>query len=168
MENASKALLLAGSVLIGVMVLALAVYLFSNFAGSSQEIHQNIEDNQIAQFNNQFTQYVGNTNVTIHNIVSMANLATQNNWYYEMPYQTATGKNNYITILCNGVSIEFGFRANQTEEQRISEMENRYNTLISNDVNQITSTNDLPQYTVQVETSEITHRVYKVICRKIT
>lgn len=38
MENASKALIMAASVLIAIMVLSLGVYLFSIFGGTSQEI----------------------------------------------------------------------------------------------------------------------------------
>ena len=66
MENASKALLMAGGVLLGILILSLGVYLFTSFGGTSSRIHDNIEENQIAQFNSQFTKYVGNENVTIH------------------------------------------------------------------------------------------------------
>ena len=59
------------------------------------------------------------------------------------------------------------YKPNQTEEQRKIEMENKYNTLILNDVNQITSTKEISKYTVKVDISEITHRVYKITCNKI-
>ena len=72
MENASKALLMAAGVLIGLMVISLGVYLFTQFGGTSAQIHNNIEESQIAQFNSQFTAYQARDNVTIHDIVSMA------------------------------------------------------------------------------------------------
>ena len=168
MENASKALLMAAGVLLGIMIISLAVYLFSNFAGTSSQIHANIEENQIAQFNSQFTTYEGKDNVTIHDVVSMASLATQNNQTYEIPYQAADENSSYIAVICNGVSIELGYKPNQTTEQRKNEIEQKYNKLISNEVNNISNENGLPKYTVKVDISPVTKRVYRVTCNKIT
>ena len=83
MENASKALLMAGGVLIGILVLSLAVYLFITFGASSREINARIEDNQLLQFNAQFNIYAGRTDIKIHDIISLANLAKENNEYYQ-------------------------------------------------------------------------------------
>ncbi len=164
MENASKALLMAGGVLLGILILSLAVYLFSNFGGASSRIHDNIEENQTAQFNSQFTKYVGNENVTIHDVVTMANLATENNKYYEMPKRgsIASGSDNYITVLLDGIQIEYGYGNSQ------SEITQRYNNLLSAQVDDITATSsELKKYNVQVETSDITKRVYIVRCTGI-
>ncbi len=164
MENASKALLMAGGVLLGILILSLAVYLFSNFGGASSRIHDNIEENQTAQFNSQFTKYVGNENVTIHDVVTMANLATENNKYYEMPKRgsIASGSDNYITVLLDGIQIEYGYGNSQ------SEITQRYNNLLSAQVDDITATSsELKKYNVQVETSDITKRVYIVRCSGI-
>ena len=167
MENASKALLMAAGVLIGLMIISLGVYLFANFGGTSSQIHDNIENNQIAQFNSQFTSYVGKENVTIHDVVSIAKLATQNNQYYELPKQTATGNNNYITVLLGkSMSIELGYDPNKNTEERKDEIEKIYNELISNEVNSITDENGLPKYKVSVEISKVTRRVYRVVCMK--
>ena len=170
MENASKALLMAAGVLMGMMILSLAVYLFASFAGTSSEIHANIEQNQINQFNSQFTSYVGKDNVTIHDVVSMAKLATQNNQNYEFTHRSAadvTGNDRYISVLCNNVSIELGYIETQTAEQRKNQMETHFNDLISNDLSFVNA-NGLPKYNVQVQISDVTKRVYKVICNKIT
>lgn len=164
MENASKALLMAGGVLLGILILSLAVYLFSNFGGASSRIHDNIEENQTAQFNSQFTKYVGNENVTIHDVVTMANLATENNKYYEMPKRgsIASGSDNYITVLLDGIQIEYGYGNSQ------SEITQRYNNLLLTQVDDITATSsELKKYNVQVETSDITKRVYIVRCSGI-
>lgn len=83
MENASKALLMAGGVLIGILVLSLAVYLFITFGASSKEINARIEDNQLIQFNAQFNIYADRTDIKIHDIISLANLAKENNEYYK-------------------------------------------------------------------------------------
>lgn len=162
MENASKALLMAAGVLMGMMILSLAVYLFTNFGGTSSQIHENIETNQINQFNSQFTSYVGKENVTIHDIVSMANLATQNNQNYEFARRSrgeVTGNDLYIQVLLDGTPIEYG--AGWTSDK----IKENYNDLISDDISLITTANDtLKTYDVQVEISDVTRRVFRVIC----
>ena len=158
MENASKALLMAAGVLIGILIISLGVYLFANFGGTSSQIHANIEQNQIEQFNSQFTTYVGKDNVTIHDVISMANLATQNNQNYEFTKQDSTGNNNYIAVLLNGTSIEYGYGTDT------SVIEEKYNQMNSQQVNSINSTTGITYYNVQVETSIVTQRVYRVIC----
>ncbi len=170
MENASKALLMAGGVLLGIMVLSLGVLLFTSFGGTSSQIHDNIEENQATQFNSQFTSYMGKDNVTIHDVVSMAKLATQNNQNYEFAHRApadVTGNDRYISVLCNNVSIELGYIETQTAEQRKNQVETHFNDLISNELSLVTA-NGLPKYNVQVQISDVTKRVYKVICNKIT
>ena len=63
MENASKALIMAGGVLIGVLIISLAVYLFVSFGQTSAEINSQNAQKQISQFNSQFTSYEGNINL---------------------------------------------------------------------------------------------------------
>ena len=93
MENASKALLIAAAVLIGVMLLSTMVYLFMNFGNFSSTTYSKIEQAQLDQFNIKFLQYTGSTLqiddwgnektvdvlCTTHDIISLANLARQNN-----------------------------------------------------------------------------------------
>lgn len=79
MENASKALIIAASVLIAIMVLSLGVYLFSIFGGTSQEITNIITESQISEFNSNFTKYEGKTDIRAQDIVSVANFAIKNN-----------------------------------------------------------------------------------------
>ena len=44
MENASNALIIAGGVLIGVLILSLAVYLFADFGSTSAEINKKTQE----------------------------------------------------------------------------------------------------------------------------
>lgn len=84
MENASKALLMAGGVLIGVLVISLAVYLFADFGATSAEINAQNAQKQITAFNSNFTAYQGNKDeITIYDIVSLATYAKENNIYYD-------------------------------------------------------------------------------------
>lgn len=162
MENASKALLIAGGVLLSILIISLGVYLFANFGGVTAQIGQNVDESQIAQFNSQFTVNEEKDNVTIYDIVSMANLATQNNKQYGFQKQTPTGNNYYIAVTLQGKGqIEFG--AETTNEDYIN---NYYSeNLIIPQVNSINGSTGLTYYDVQVEISPETQRVYHVFCR---
>lgn len=160
MENASKALIMAASVLIGILIVSLAVYLFASFATTSAEINKKNEKEQIDQFNSQFSSYVGKSNITIHDVVSIANLATENNRYYEFTKKsTATSGNNDYYI---SVGLKKKSNSMQYIEGGINNIPN-YNNLINTDLNSIqTGSEDLPEYNCQVQISPITQRVFLV------
>ncbi len=94
MENTSKALLMAAEVLIGVLIISVGVYLFTSFGDYSKDMNAKMESAQIDQFNNQFLKYTGEytdqsgnivpIKVTLHDIVSLANLAKKHNEEYEL------------------------------------------------------------------------------------
>lgn len=98
MENASKALMIAAEVLVGVIIISIGVYLFSMFAEHSKEAYQKMSDAQIAQFNSQFLKYYGSSSdstgnivpitCSAHDIITTANLAAQNNKQYELEKET--------------------------------------------------------------------------------
>lgn len=96
MENASKALIMAAGVLIGIMILSLAVYLFATFGATSAEMHGQIEQDRINQFNAQFTSYEGKQDITIYDIITVVNLAKDNNESYLLT--SSTDSNYYITV----------------------------------------------------------------------
>ena len=82
MENASKALIMAASVLVGILIISFAAFLYSTYFNFAKEVVEKNELNQIKEFNAQFTKYKGVT--TIYEIVSLANLAKENNIKYEI------------------------------------------------------------------------------------
>lgn len=62
MENASKALIIAGAVLISILVISLGVMVFRNMS-SSVRTQANMDKEQIAAFNGKISPYLG-TNVS--------------------------------------------------------------------------------------------------------
>lgn len=155
MENASKALLMAAGVLIGILILSLAVYLFVSFGATSAEVHKQNEQNQIGQFNAQFTQYIGKDDITIYDVVTVANLATESNISYEYTKRNTRqeGRDNYITVIYKNQRIEYGI------EMTTNEITKRYNELIQNDLSEIKFQNEqLKQYTCQAKISNITRK----------
>ncbi len=83
MENASNALLMAAGILIGILILSLGAFLFIDFSQTSRETQEIIARNQITQYNVQFTIYSDRDDITIHDIITIANLAKENNESYK-------------------------------------------------------------------------------------
>ena len=84
MENASKALIMAAEILIGVLIISIGVYLFNTLGKYSAETTAEMEETQLEQYNNQFLKYYGTSGgqqitCTIHDIIGLANLANKIN-----------------------------------------------------------------------------------------
>lgn len=169
MENASKALIMAAGMLISLMIISIAVYLFISFGQISAEKHQQIDNDRLNQFNSQFTTYEPKDDLTIYDVISIANLATDNNKYFELNKKTVgeanndRTKDNYIFVgLKNKNSsikyIEYGFN------KSTQEITNEYNTYIRTDLDKIPTTvdNKLPIYKCKTFTSQTSRRVYKI------
>ena len=95
MENASKALLIAGGVLIAVLVLSLGVYFARNMAGSASNIYSDLDDSERTEFNQQFLIYEGKDDLTVADVVTIINLAQDSNASGNVPVQitgTVAGK----------------------------------------------------------------------------
>ncbi len=172
MENASKALIMAAGVLIGVILLSLMVYMFTNFAITSAEVHKENEQNQLNQFNSQFTSYEAKEGLTIYDVVTVANLATENNIYYE--YQQEQGisntpkDNSYISVILknsnlgdyNNKHIEKGYIETRNNAYK-KEVTEYYNELIKKALNDLVN-KTLREYTCKTYISNTTGRVYLI------
>lgn len=182
MENASKALLMAASVLIGLLILSLAVYLFASFASTSAELHKENAQKQVDQFNSQFTSLVGKEGLTIYDVVSTANLATETNIYYEYPKRNAIPnfrevKDSYVSV--RFVNHSFSGYTGTIEKgygENTKNITNYYNELIQLDLAQMQSKIDengttyqaLTEYECDVKISPITRKgLFGNILKKI-
>lgn len=85
MENASKALLMAGAVLLLMLVLTFSVYFVKKLGGQTSELYSNIKQSDIDEFNQQFFNYDGKDNLRIHDVISIINLAKNNNQSERFP-----------------------------------------------------------------------------------
>lgn len=59
MENASKALIIAGGVLIAVLLLTLFSYLFREMSSGTSSVYELLEKHEIDEFNQQFYNFEG-------------------------------------------------------------------------------------------------------------
>ncbi len=148
MENASNALIMAAGVLIGILIISLAVYLFVDFGTKASEINTKVAEQQIVQFNAKFTSYEGKEGLTIYDVVTVASYAHENNLYY----QDVLSEYKIEVYLSNPVSRQI---QDNIESTKIS--------LINNDKNSISSTNlNLPTYSCKVTKYHNNGRVYKI------
>ena len=80
MENASKALLIAGAILVSILIVSLGVLIFNRMGGSAKEA-ANMDEQEVANFNSKITPYVGKNisgsqvNALIQLVISLDNSA---------------------------------------------------------------------------------------------
>ncbi len=128
MENASKALLMAAGVLVGIMVITIGVILYTTFSNLGKSTIEQMEMDKIAEWNETYLKYYGTNivkkdekeiqqpiSVTAHDIITLANHANQNNIKYEVQGQSGYNQNTFY------VQVQVGKDANfekKTEEQK--------------------------------------------------
>lgn len=61
MENASKALIIAGSVLIAILVISLGLLIFKSTSGTTDQTQELGKTLEVQQFNSQFLKYCGDS-----------------------------------------------------------------------------------------------------------
>lgn len=84
MENASKALLIAGAMLLTILLATLAIYIFNTFGGQTAGLYDKLEQSDIDSFNQKFLQYE-DKELRIQDVVSIINLAKDNNNSNRLP-----------------------------------------------------------------------------------
>lgn len=96
MENASKALLIAGGVLISILILTVGVYLYTAFSGQGKEYKTLISTIEIQKFNSDFEVFNGKTNVTPYEIATAVKLAEEYKGYIQIDVYNKNGSKKNI------------------------------------------------------------------------
>lgn len=78
MENASKALIIAASVLIALVLIVMAVSIVRSTQDTQDSVKTTMDATEIATFNNKFTAYCG-TNKSAAQVKALANVVVSNN-----------------------------------------------------------------------------------------
>ena len=117
MENASKALLIAGAMLLTILLSTLAIYVFNIFGEQTSRLYDKLEESDIDSFNQQFFQYE-NRNITqdedgkwhgalkIQDVVSIINFAKDNNSTNEIPVKVKVNSSDLGNDLQNKTADE--------------------------------------------------------------
>ena len=93
MENASKALLIVGGMLIGILLFSLFIYMVRKSGAETAKVYTIFSQSEIAEFNQKFYNYE-DKDLTIQDVVSIVNLAKDNNQRQDRPTN--------ITVSVNG------------------------------------------------------------------
>ena len=119
MENAAKALYIASGVLIGALIIALAVTLFSNLQVYVDESRDQIRFNDLNSFNTKYTNYINSMDdgrtidfeLKIQDVVTAANLAYENNLKLNYDaYKNASSEQNdnnlYVAVYLGATRMD--------------------------------------------------------------
>ena len=97
MENASKALLIAGGMLLIILIMSLATFIFKKIGSQTSEFYKDMSDTEVYEFNQQFFNYERN-DLRIQDIITLINLARDVNEREQMPSK--------IDVFLNGKKVE--------------------------------------------------------------
>lgn len=90
MENATNGLMMAGSILIGIIVISLFAYMFSSMGFIAKDFQETIDSNSVLKFNEAFEKYITRETtsgeklkaddlLTAHDLLTVYNLAQEKN-----------------------------------------------------------------------------------------
>ena len=77
MENAAKALLIAGGVFLAMMVLSVWANLSRTFQNTSEQYVQQLDAVELQKYNSNFEIYMGKKTLTAQDVVTAASVAKQ-------------------------------------------------------------------------------------------
>lgn len=112
MENASKALLIAGSILIAILLIAFGMKIFNS--ASEPDIKPVMDATSIATFNSKFTAYAG-SNKSAAQVKSLANVVIANNATNELHQVSLGGSTDATTITNYVASLSGKYKVEITE-----------------------------------------------------
>lgn len=105
MENASKALIIAGAVLIGILIISMGVLLATTLQKTAKTYYTSMNTNEIQKFNSEITKNFiienGNTYITAQGIITLKNILNTET------YKERDIQNNISVILRNNSDAEF-------------------------------------------------------------
>ena len=87
MENASKALLIAGGILIALLIISSAVYLYTQVSDYQKSEVAAEQQKEVVKFNNQFNAYINREDITLNEFISLYNRIESNNKKADQGYK---------------------------------------------------------------------------------
>lgn len=112
MENATKALLVAGAILIAIVLISVGIKILSSTSGISNEVDDVSTAVQISTHNSQFTDYIGKqTGTQLKAVLSKAATTYRSNGIHKVSVKVLGGQgltagtydtaNNIATVMSN-------------------------------------------------------------------
>lgn len=85
MENASKALVIAGAILISILLITIGVFIINSITGTTDELEGKMNNTAAETFNSGYTAYIGTQNGS--NVKSLLNKVVSNNSITNAPHK---------------------------------------------------------------------------------
>ena len=131
MENATKALLIAGTVLISLLVITVGIFAFKQMSDYQKSKSDLIKEKQIAKFNEGFTQYISNETKGI-DIITLVNKVIDFNSRKEEEGYGVIDYNNKITLEIDMTSYNAIGESVFKKQKYIIREKNNFTNIISN------------------------------------
>ena len=132
MDNASKALIIVGEILLGILLLSLMVAVFILFGNFSAEMHKHMTESQRTEFNSNFLSLEYRTNIKAQEIVTLINYVKQSNDAKELEYNTRTESDYYTTVWIDGADVFNSSAFVNTADQYNNELKSKLDNFIKN------------------------------------
>lgn len=167
MENATKALLISAGILIGIIILSIAVYLYGGISSYMSRTQDEMESNAIYKFNTQFLNYQteGDEELSFQDVVTAANIAYENNFeggLIEEGY-VGDGNSNYVQVDIKGY-------VNPNSKEEVNALYENFERVVGDSVLMAEWLEYNYSFKYKCNTIEISptsKRVYKIIFEKI-
>lgn len=145
MENASKALIMAGSVLIALMIIGALLLMFNSLSSYQDVGTQNTREAQVIEFNNQYETY-NRKNVRGSDLYSLLNKVID---YNRRKSTEGTGKDDgqYLAYKPMEVYIYIG----DSNKSKFYASDSKYTHLIQEDYTQSGGTNEKNEFEDKME-----------------
>lgn len=115
MENASKALVIAGSILVGIVTISIFYFMFGRVSEMVGDIEPNTQADALTAFNKGFEAYNKKTMYGT-DIISVINKAIDNNKQYKVEYGVNSQDKTFLDYY---VDVEFIIYERNSSNQRI-------------------------------------------------
>ena len=119
MENASKALIVAGAILVSILIVSLGVMIFNSMSGTAKKM-ANMDEQEIAAFNSKITPYLGQNisgsqvNALIQHVIATDISAVQSGEPFKAIKITFPGNTSGITVNDSGITYGSGTKRVET------------------------------------------------------
>lgn len=78
MENAAKALIIAGGVLITIIIITIGIYLIGSFGRTTSGYVEQLDATALRQYNTEFEVFIGREDIAAQEIITIINKVQQN------------------------------------------------------------------------------------------
>ena len=134
MENASKALLIAGGVLIAMVIASFGVYLYGVFHSNSENLLAAMSEKEVNEFNAKFQAFDGR-NLNANEVISVLNLVWNNNVENAdkigVVLVNEAGKNQHLDLDAEDNTSKLS-AANFPQNYKINDIQKKWNKFIYN------------------------------------